>query len=255
MLFNQIAYGPIHSRRFGCSLGINLMPADSKICTFNCIYCECGFNTKVHKPRIPTRDEIRSALQAKLEELQRQHVCPDVLTFSGNGEPTLHPDFKAIIDDTAELRDLYFPQAKVTVLTNSTQLHRPDVIDGLLKADNRLLKFDAAIEHTMRLIDQPVSEQFSVAGLIEQLRSFQGNLTIQTIFLRGSYLGRHIDNTTPEEVGAWLSALKQIRPERVMIYTIDRATPVRELEKISQTELESIAGKVRAEGFSVSVAC
>lgn len=254
MLFNQIAYGPIHSRRFGCSLGINLMPADVKICTFNCIYCECGFNTKVHNARIPSRDEIRNALESKLEELKAQGICPDVLTFSGNGEPTLHPDFDSVMDDTIDLRNRYFPQAKVTVLTNSTQLHRPEVIRGLLKADNRLLKFDSAVERTMRLIDQPVSKNFTVVKLIEYLQHFNGNLTIQTIFLRGSYLGNNIDNTTPEEISAWIDALKQIRPKNVMIYAIDRATPVHELEKINKTELECIAGLARKEGFEVSVA-
>lgn len=254
MLFEQIIYGPIHSRRFGCSLGINLMPAKAKICTFNCIYCECGFNTKTHEPHIPTRDEVKNALHVKLEELKTQGISPDVFTFSGNGEPTLHPDFETIIDDTITLRNHYFPQAKVTVLTNSTQLHRPDVVSGLLKADNRLLKFDSAIEQTMRLIDQPVSEKFTVSSLTKQLCDFEGNLTIQTIFLRGSYLGKNIDNTTEEEVRSWINALKQIRPKNIMIYAIDRATPVHDLEKIGKTELENIADMARAEGFLVSVA-
>ena len=154
MLFTEIVYGPIHSRRLGCSLGMNLMPLNGKICSFNCVYCECGFNTQ-GKYTLPKREEVAKALQIKLEELRAQGITPDVFTFSGNGEPTMHPEFEGIIEDTCQLRDQYFPNAKISVLSNSTQLGKESVVRGLMKADNRILKFDSAFNETMKLIDQP----------------------------------------------------------------------------------------------------
>lgn len=253
MIFNQIVYGPIHSRRLGCSLGINLMPVDGKICSFNCVYCECGFNQPMSHPHLPTPADVRMALQQKLEELTVAGVTPDVLTFSGNGEPTMHPDFETILTDTCALRNRFFPQAKVSVLSNSTQLHRPDVVRGLLLADNRIMKFDSAFDSTMRLIDQPVSPDFSVARLTEDLKQFNGNLIVQTCFLRGTHNGQTIDNTTPEEVSAWLAAIETIHPQELMIYVIDRQTPVETLEKISHEKMEAIAEQARAKGFTVIV--
>lgn len=253
MLFSEIVYGPIHSRRLGCSLGINLMPINGKICSFNCVYCECGFNTQ-GKYTLPKREDVAQALQIKLEDLRTQGITPDVFTFSGNGEPTMHPEFEGIIEDTCILRDKYFPNAKISVLSNSTQLGKESVIRGLMKADNRILKFDSAFNATMKLIDQPVNENYSVEWLTERLCSFKGNLIVQTIFLRGEHEGKIIDNTTPQEVEAWVNALKTIQPKQVMIYAIDRATPVKTLEKVSKEELEQIADKARIAGFSVSVA-
>lgn len=253
MLFNEIVYGPIHSRRLGCSLGINLMPIDGKICTFNCVYCECGFNTEGHYT-LPTREQVAEAMEAKLHQLQQEGVTPDVFTFSGNGEPTMHPDFEGIIDDTVVLRDRFFPNAKISVLSNSTRLGTESVVRGLMKADNRILKFDSAFDSTMRLIDQPVNPAFNVANLIERLCAFQGDLIVQTIFLRGEHNGQHIDNTTEEEVSAWIEQIQKIAPKQLMIYAIDRATPVKTLEKVSREELETIADRVRALGFPVSVA-
>lgn len=254
MLFSEIVYGPIHSRRLGCSLGINLLAPDGKLCTFNCVYCECGFNTE-GRYRLPTRQQVAEALEAKLIELQQAGVTPDVFTFSGNGEPTTHPDFEGIIDDTVALRDRFFPAAKISVLSNSTQLGKESVVRGLMKADNRILKLDSAFDATMRLIDQPLNPEFTVAWLVERLCSFKGDLIVQTIFLRGdNEEWQHIDNTTDEEVNAWLELIKRITPKQVMIYAIDRATPVKTLEKVSRAELEQIADKVRALGISVSVA-
>ena len=193
MLFDSIVYGPIRSRRLGVSLGINLMPTNAKLCSFDCVYCECGWNQPVAFPVLPSREQVREALSAQMQCLETQ---PDVLTFSGNGEPTMHPDFLGIIQDTCELRDAFCPHAKVSVLSNSTQLGRAEVIEALRLCDNRILKLDSAIDATMRLIDQPVNKQLTVARIVEWLRAFDGDFTLQTCFLKGEYKGEVIDNTT-----------------------------------------------------------
>jgi len=254
MLFDQIIFGPIHSRRLGLSLGVNLLPVDAKICSFNCIYCECGFNTTIQDFPFPTRAQVSQILSAKLQQMKTEGEIPDVITFAGNGEPTLHPDFEGIIDDTIELRNKFCPTAKVSVLSNSTRIHKPHIFNALNKVDNNILKFDSAIDRTMKLIDQPVGKQISVEWLIEQLKKFDGKLIIQTMFLRGKYQGEIIDNTTDEEINAWLNALKVIRPQQIMIYSLDRDTPVQELQKVSVEELNIIAEKARTRGFDVAVA-
>ena len=254
MLFDSIIYGPIHSRRLGVSLGVNLMPIDHKLCTFDCVYCECGFNHPVVKPTLPTRYEVKEALEKALQQLAQQ---PDVITFSGNGEPTLHPDFENIISDTCALRNQYCPNAKVSVLTNSTQLGRPDVVRALMRCDNRILKLDSAIDRTMRLIDRPVNEQLTVRQIVGYLAQFDGDFTLQTCFLRGEVPDTdatvHIDNTVPEELDAWYKAVDELRPKSIMIYVIDRATPVKTLEKISREQMESIAAPLRDKGYEVIV--
>lgn len=254
ILFDQIIFGPIHSRRLGLSLGVNLLPVDAKICSFNCIYCECGFNTTIQDFPFPTRAQVSEILSAKLQQMKTEGEIPDVITFAGNGEPTLHPDFEGIIDDTIELRNNFCPTAKVSVLSNSTRIHKPHIFNALNKVDNNILKFDSAIDRTMKLIDQPVGKQISVAWLIEQLKKFDGKLIIQTMFLRGKYLGEIIDNTTDEEITAWLNALEVIRPQQIMIYSLDRDTPVQQLQKVNVEELNIIAEKARSRGFDVAVA-
>ena len=207
MLFKEIAYGPIHSRRLGTSLGMEIMPLDHKLCTFDCVYCECGWNQPVSHPTLPTRDEIRTALEAKLQALTAEGTNLDVITFSGNGEPTLHPDFLPIIKDTCALRDQYCPQAKVSVLSNSTQLGRADVVEALRMCDNRILKLDAATDTMMQRIDQPVNKALDVRTLIGWLKQFDGDFTLQTCFLRGEHAGAVIDNTTEEELRPWYQAV------------------------------------------------
>ena len=253
MLFDSIAYGPIHSRRLGTSLGMVIMPLTHKLCTFDCVYCECGWNQPVHKPVLPTRAEIREALETKLQALQQEKVTLDVITFSGNGEPTLHPDFLGIIQDTCALRDRYCPSAKVSVLSNSTQLGRPEVVEALRLCDNRILKLDAATDTMMRRIDQPVNEQLSVATLIQWLKQFDGDFTLQTCFLRGTHNGQILDNTAPQELTSWYKAVEELQPKQVMIYVIDRKTPEEHLEKISREEMEAIAAPLIAKGFNVSI--
>ena len=253
MLFSNIAYGPIHSRRLGTSLGMELMPLEHKLCTFDCVYCECGFNQPVSHPVLPTREEVRQALTEKLQALQSEGTNIDVITFSGNGEPTLHHDFHGIILDTCALRDEYFPKAKVSVLSNSTQLARPDVVEALRLCDNRILKLDSAIDSTMRAIDQPVNKDLTVSTLMHLLQQFDGDFTLQTCFLRGDHNGVHIDNTTPGEVQAWYDAVDMLHPKQIMMYVIDRATPVKTLEKVSRDDMERIAAPLRAKGYDVTV--
>jgi len=253
MLFQEIAYGPIHSRRLGISLGMEIMPLAHKLCTFNCVYCECGWNEPVKHPVLPTREEVKAALGKKLQALQQEGIVPDVITFSGNGEPTLHPDFIGIIRDTCALRDRYCPKAKVSVLSNSTQLGRKDVVEALWLCDNRILKLDAGTDKMMKRIDLPVNEKLTVAQLIEWLQQFKGDFTLQTCFLRGGHNGQVIDNTTPEELQAWYEAVEVLRPKQIMIYVIDRKTPEEHLEKISPDEMERIAAPLIAKGFNVSI--
>lgn len=253
MLFNSIIYGPIHSRRLGVSLGVNLMPTDKKLCTFNCVYCECGWNTPALYPRLPSRRAVYEEMEAKLLSLQAEGVRPDVITFSGNGEPTLHPDFLGIIQDTCALRDRYCPAAKVSVLSNSTQLGRVAVREALMRCDNRILKLDSAVDETMRLIDQPLNPQLTVRQIKEWLRLFDGDFTLQTCFLRGEHKGRRIDNTTPAELEAWYQAVEELHPRQVMIYVIDRATPEQQLEKISRDEMERIAAPLLEKGYPISI--
>ena len=257
MLFQSIVYGPIHSRRLGISLGMELMPLEHKLCSFNCVYCECGWNEPVHQPKLPTREEVRQALEEKLSQMVND-TCPnstslDVITFSGNGEPTLHPDFLGIIEDTCALRDRYYPSAKVSVLSNSTQLARPDVVKALRLCDNRILKLDAGTDRMMRRIDLPVNEDLTVATLIERLAQFEGDFILQTCFLRGEHNGQPIDNTTPEELAAWYQAVDQLHPKQIMIYVIDRKTPEEHLSKIPREEMERIAAPLRAKGYDVII--
>ena len=250
MLFPSIVYGPIRSRRLGVSLGVNLMPTDAKLCSFDCVYCECGWNQPVLHPQLPTRQQVREALNSQLSTLNSQL---DVITFSGNGEPTMHPDFLGIIQDTCALRDQFCPSAKVSVLSNSTQLGRVEVVQALKLCDNRILKLDSAIDATMRLIDKPVNPHLTVAQVMEWLQQFDGDFTLQTCFLRGDYHGQVIDNTTPQELDAWYDMVERLNPKQVMIYVIDRATPLKTLEKIPAQKMEQIAVPLREKGIDVIV--
>ncbi len=253
-LFDQIIFGPVKSRRLGISLGVNLLPTDSKICSFNCIYCECGWNPKKReqKSKLPARELVKQKMEEKLQEMVRNNELPDVITFAGNGEPTLHPDFEKIIDDTIALRNLLAPKAKIAVLSNSSMLHKPSVVRALLKIEDNILKLDSAFEETVNLIDCPAGH-FSLNKVVENLKSFNGKLIIQTLFLRGNHNGQTIDNTTEHEVSAWLKLIDEIKPSQVMIYTIDRDTPLAGLEKVKLEELKQIASRVESLGIKVQV--
>jgi len=254
ILFDKIVFGPIHSRRLGVSLGVNLLPPDGKVCSFNCIYCECGLNEERRtKSKLPTREQVKEALKLKLIEMKEDQICPDVITFAGNGEPTMHPDFGEIIDDTIALRNQYCPEAKIAVLSNSTMLHKPSVFEALNKIEDNILKLDSVLDSRIQQINVPNSSSFTFDKLLEQLKAFHGNLIIQTMFLKGECDGQSVDNTTEEEITGWLNALKQINPKQVMIYTIDRETPVHSLKKVSKEDLDAIAERARKEGFCVTV--
>ena len=249
IIFPSPIFGPVHSRRLGVSLGVNLLPEDGKVCSFDCIYCECGFNAD-HRPKkhLPTREEVRIALKEKLKDMQKNGPAPDVLTFAGNGEPTAHPHFPEIIEDTLALRDHYFPNAKVSVLSNSTFIDRPAVFDALNKIDNNILKLDTVNEEYIHLLDRP-NGKYSVRKIIEKMKEFKGNCIIQTMFLKGSYLGKDMDNTSDEFVLPWLEAVKEIAPSQVMIYTIDRETPDHDLQKATHEELDRIVELIKRTGI------
>ncbi|MDE6491060.1 MAG: radical SAM protein [Muribaculaceae bacterium] len=247
VLFHSTVFGPIHSRRLGTSLGINLSPDDGKICSFDCLYCEAGFNAQgPGSTGFPPRDKVRNMLQDRLEAMSEAGERLDVITFSGNGEPTLHPEFAGIIDDTIELRDRYFPQVKISVLTNSTRLADNNVAQALRRVDNNLLKLDSAVTDTMRLIDRPGSPEFTSQRAIELMSQFKGQCIVQTMILRGSYNGTLVDNTTPAEIEALIEAYRTIGPREVMIYSIDRKTPAEQLEKVPHEELAEIATHITA---------
>lgn len=255
VLFHSTIFGPIHSRRLGTSLGINLSPSDGKTCSFDCLYCEAGFNSQgAGKDGLPTVEHTLSQLELKLKEMKEAGENLDVITFSGNGEPTLHPKFPEIVDGVLALRNKYFPEAKVSVLTNSTRIFSPSVAEALKKVDNNILKLDSAVESTMQLIDRPNDPHFTVEKVVEGLKQFAGSGIIQTMFLRGSHDGQPVDNTTPAEIEALINAYKEIRPASVMIYSLDRSTPEEKLVKVPKEELEKIALTIeKATGLPVSV--
>ena len=262
-LFDEIIFGPVRSRRLGVSLGINLLPVGCKYCNFDCIYCECGRNiisTSLNDrtTSLPTRSEIYAALEHKLIAMQlveTRHATslqPDTITFAGNGEPTIHPEFAGIIDDTVSLRNRYAPQSKVSVLTNATMLHRHEVVEALKKTDLPILKLDSAFDATINLLNQP-SKKMCASQLIEQLQLFGKQCIIQTMFVQGTFFGKTVDNTTPVELDAYERAILSIRPAQVMIYTIARNTPVDTLRKVSGDTLRIIAGRIERHGIMVQV--
>ncbi len=254
VLFHDTIFGPIHSRRLGSSLGVNLMPNDGKICSFDCLYCEAGYNAQgPGTTGLPPRSEVARLLEEKLKTLKDTGAPLDVITFSGNGEPTLHPDFARVVDDTIALRDKYFPEVKISVLTNSTRIADPAVAAALRRVDNNILKLDSAFEETARLLDRP-NPGYTVAKTIDGLAAFGHEGIIQTMFTRGEHDGTAIDNTTDAEVDALIEAYRHIAPREIMIYTIDRPTPETSLRRIPRPELDAIADRIRrATGIEVQV--
>ncbi len=254
ILFDEIVFGPVKSRRFGVSLGINLLPLHGKFCSFNCIYCECGLTgeDKKEKPLLFSAAEIASSLRSRFEALKTGGLDPDNITFAGNGEPTLHPDFETIIDNTINLRNEFFPKAKITVLSNATRLDREKVKSALLRIDNNVLKLDAGTNATFQAINRP-THPITLEKIIEELKKFEGNLVIQTMLIRGEVEGKQVDNTTEEELTLLLEHIREIAPTLVMLYPIDRQTPYRTLEKVPEPEFRALAARIEAMGINAEV--
>ena len=250
-LFNRIIFGPVNSRRLGKSLGINLLPDTVKLCSMDCIYCECGWGDVegMQHSKLLSADEIIPVLTERFKQMHDNNAQIDSITYSGNGEPTLHPQFAEITQAIIKLRDLYFPKTIITCLSNSTQLHRSDVLETLKSIDNPLMKLDAGTQSMFELLNKPFSD-LQLDDICENLRRFEGKLSIQTLFLRGKLDDNTvIDNTLPNEVDAWLKRLMYIRPQKVILYPIDRETPVKLLEKIDKNTLAKIALKVQEIGI------
>lgn len=254
VIFHSTIFGPIHSRRLGTSLGINLMPDDGKICSFDCLYCEAGYNAQgPGTTGLPSRADVAGMLESKLSQMKAAGENLDVITFSGNGEPTLHQDFGGIIDDTIALRDKYFPGVKISVLTNATRLGRQSVARALAKVDNNILKLDSAIAETVEALDRP-SAGYDLDRVMEQIASFGKSAIVQTMICRGEHDGKLIDNSTDAEVEALIEAYRRINPGEIMIYTIDRPTPEVKMQRVSRQELDAIAARItEATGISVQV--
>lgn len=253
-LFEEIVFGPVKSRRLGASLGINLLPGNRKICNFNCIYCECGWSDKSSSERneLPSRDELRNLLESRLLEMKTNGEDLTTITFAGNGEPTIHPDFSEIIDDTIDLRNRLFPNVKIAVLSNSTKLNDPKIFASLQKIEQAILKLDSVFDTTLGSLNRPAGN-YSQAEVIRNLAKFNGKFILQTLFVNGSHNDIEIDNSTDKELSAWLKVVKKLKPEQVMVYTIARDTPLKTLSKISAEKLDKIAEEVRKLGIPVMV--
>lgn len=252
VIYTSPIFGPVHSRRLGVSLGINLLPADGKVCSFDCVYCECGYNHdhRAHQP-LPTRQEVAEALESRLREMSERGPRPDVLTFAGNGEPTVHPDFPAIVDDVIQLRNRWCPDAKLSILSNATRIDRDEVRQTLLRFDNAILKLDTVSADYIARVDRPCG-RYDVEQQLQWLEQMGEHVIIQTMFMTGEHDGQSVDNTTDDFVQPWLKALQRIRPRQVMIYTIDRETPSPHLRKASPEQLDAIAERVRSLGIPCS---
>lgn len=253
ILFNEIVFGPIKSRRLGNSLGVNLLPKFGKWCSFDCIYCECGWNKDGKKDTtLPTFQQVEEALSNKLHKLSQEGTAVDTITFSGNGEPTLHPDFAKIIDLTLSLRDKLYPSAKVSVLSNATKIADVTVREALKRVDNPILKIDSPIEQMVNAIDRP-NQAYSLKETIENLKLFEGNFILQTMFLKGTVDGVNIDCTNDEHCSKWQDLVRELKPREVMMYTLDRETPAQGLEKVTVQQMEAIAEPLIKEGFKIQI--
>lgn len=247
MLREELVFGPIHSRRLGSSLGINLLPTKGKLCNFDCIYCECGWNKDGRvAEKLPGSEDLRMALTAKLEACKAAGTAIDSITFSGDGEPTLNPDFARIVDITLELRNRYFPAAKVSVLSNATRAGRADIFNALRKVDNPILKLDAPTDELAARINQPQGV-YHVAEVVESLKKFKGDFVLQTMFLRAP----DFDSSAPEVLGPWMDIVRELRPREVMVYTLDRETPTQGLVKFSAEEMERLVRPLVEEGYNI----
>jgi wyosine [tRNA(Phe)-imidazoG37] synthetase (radical SAM superfamily) len=249
MIREETVFGPIHSRRLGSSLGINLLPEKGKICTFDCIYCECGWNKDGRDDtKLPTAEKVRNALEAKLKECKANQVPIDSITFSGDGEPTINPDFPQIIDDTIRLRNQYYPDSKITVLSNATMVHKPEVFAALRKVDNPTMKIDAPTDALVEKINHP-APGYNINKVVETLKQFNGDFILQTMFLKS----KDFDSSSPEMLNGWMDIVRTLKPREVMVYTIDRPTPEEGLQKFTVEEMHALVQPLIDEGFLIQI--
>ena len=249
MVREETVFGPIFSRRLGSSLGINLLPVNGKICTFDCIYCECGWNKDGRDDtRLPKAAEVGEALEAKLKQLVADRIPVDSITFSGDGESTINPDFSQIIVDTLALRDQYYPKAKVSVLSNATQVHRPEIFAALRKVDNPIMKIDAPTNALVEKINKP-APGYDIDRVVEALKQFNGDFVLQTMFLKS----KDFDSSSPEVLQGWMDIVRLLKPREVMAYTIDRPTPEEGLQKLTVEEMRTMLDPLIREGFDVQI--
>ena len=249
MLREEVVFGPIHSRRLGSSLGINLLPVNGKICNFDCIYCECGWNKDGREDtRIPSAKEVRDALLQKLISLSEQKVVIDSITISGDGEPTLNPEFAEIIDITLQLRDQFYPEARISVLSNATRVDKPEILEALKKVDNPIMKIDAPTNELIAKINRPTGE-YDIKRVVESLRGFDGNFILQTMFLKSD----DFDSSAPQVLNGWMNIVRALHPREIMVYTIDRPTPQEGLKKFTPEEMRHLVAPIIQEGFQVQI--
>ena len=247
--FDEIVFGPIFSRRLGSSLGINLLPSKGKLCNFDCVYCECGWNKDGKGDgKFPELHEIERALEKKMSVAAAEGIPVDSITFSGNGEPTMHPDFPAVIDATLRLRDRFFPDAKVSVLSNATLVGRKEVADALMRVDNPILKIDASSDELIRKINKPVG-RYRLSEIVEALKMFDGRFVLQTMFLRSP----DFDTVSPEALSAWMDIVRELKPREIMVYTIDRETPDKSLGKYTVAEMTEMVRPLIDEGYNIQI--
>jgi Fe-S oxidoreductases len=249
MMREELVFGPIHSRRLGSSLGINLLPRKGKLCNFDCVYCECGWNKDGRTDeKLPTAEELEVALSSMLEKCRREGTPIDSITFSGDGEPTVNPDFARIIDITLALRDKHYPSAKVSVLSNATRIGRKDVFEALRKVDNPILKLDAPTDEAVSRINQPQGI-YHVDDVVENMMAFKGDFVLQTMFMKSP----DFDSTDPGQLHAWMDIVRRLKPREVMIYTLNRETPAKNLERVSAEEMTELVHPLIEEGFKIQV--
>lgn len=247
--FDDIVFGPIFSRRLGSSLGVNLLPSKGKLCNFDCVYCECGWNKDGIAERVfPRLEEVKAALEEKMSKAASEGVPVDSITFSGNGEPTMNPDFPEIIDVTLELRDRYFPDAKVSVLSNATLIGRPAVAEALMKVDNPILKIDASSDSLIAQINKPVG-RYRLDEVVEAMMKFEGRFVLQTMFLKSP----DFDTAEPDALEKWMEIVRKVKPHEIMVYTIDRETPDKSLAKYTVEEMTAFVQPLIDEGFRIQI--
>lgn len=247
--FDEVVFGPIRSRRLGSSLGVNVLPTKGKLCNFDCIYCECGWNKDgVSDKRFPRLAEVEAALEKRLAELAQEDLPVDSITFSGNGEPTINPDFAAIVDATVRLRNKFYPSAKISVLSNATMLDREEVFEALKKVDNPILKIDASSDELIARINKPQGV-YSLSKVVERLKAFEGNFVLQTMFLRSD----EFNAQEADALTAWIEIVRELKPREVMVYTIDRETPDKTLRKYSVEEMQEFVRPLVDDGFNVQI--